>query len=135
MAQQPTDQQHAPPPVTMAKLRRHFRDQYLLTDPQVELMLTSSSKSLEQSLENLAEGIAAKDMAVDHLKAVYHGLKGVLLNMGESEWADYTRAIEQKILAGEPLDHRRIEQILRDGMVEVLTYCGKPDAGPLKGAS
>jgi hypothetical protein len=130
-----TNHQPAPPPVTVVKLRQHFRDKYLLTDPQVELMVESSSKSLEQSFGNLAEAISSDDLTVDRLKAVYHGLKGVLLNMGEPEWAAYTREIEQKVLAGETLDHSLIVKVLRDGMVEVLTYCGTPDAGPQKGAS
>lgn len=134
MAQQ-TDYQQAPLPVTLAKLRRHFRDKYLLTDPQVELMVASSSKSLEQSFGNLAEAISSEDLSVDRLKAIYHGLKGVLLNMGEPEWAAYIREIEQKVLAGETLNHSLIVKVLRDGMVEVLTYCGAPDAGPQKGAS
>ena len=113
----------APTPITLVKLRDHFSNKYKLTEPQVEIMVVSSSKSLEQGLEHLLE-VLAGEQSVERLGAIYHGLKGLFLNMGEPEWAAFTKEIEQKMLVGEELDHKRIVGKLQHGVAEVLSYCG-----------
>ncbi len=118
----------APKPISVARLRDHFSDTYKLTEPQVEIMVVSSSKSLEQGFAHFSEVFAAEGR-VERLSAIYHGLKGLFLNMGEHEWAAYAKEIEQKILAGEELDHKKIVRELQLGVDEVLCYCGTTDAG------
>ncbi len=124
----PTTSMLAPPPIALVRLRDHFRDTYKLTGPQVEIMVVSSSKSLEQGFAHLSEVLAAGEQ-IERLHAFYHGLKGLFLNMGEPEWAAYAKEIEQKMLAGEELDHKRIVGELQCGVDEVLCYCGTTDAG------
>jgi hypothetical protein len=105
--------------VTLSQLRRHFRENFLLKEPQVELMLHSSAQSLQHGFERLAE-VCAETSERQALIAVYHGLKGLFLNMGENEWAEYTRKIEEKLREGKELDHQSIATVLRRGMVEIL---------------
>ncbi len=119
--------------ITLVKLREHFKEKYKFTEPQVELMVVSSCKSLEQGLAHLL-GFLAGEASVQGrgLKAIYHGFKGLFLNMGEPEWAAYTKEIERKLLADEHLDHKTIAGILRHGVAEVLAYGGTTDATPTK---
>ncbi|MBU1568634.1 MAG: hypothetical protein KJ630_23775 [Proteobacteria bacterium] len=86
-------------------------------------MVVSSSRSLEQGLAHLHEVLAGGE-SIERLGAIYHGLKGLFLNMGEPEWAVFAKEIEQKILVDEQLDHKEIAKILHHGVVEVLTYYG-----------
>lgn len=122
----------APSCITLARLRNHFRQKYKLNESQVETMVVSSSKSLEQGLENLRSFLAG-DKSVEGPAAIYHGFKGLFLNMGEAEWAAYTRNVEQQLLAGEVLDHGLIAGILSHGSAEILSYVGREKAGLQKG--
>ncbi len=122
----------APSCITLVRLRNHFRQKYKLSEPQVETMVVSSSKSLDHGLENLKRFLAG-DKSVEGPSAIYHGFKGLFLNMGEADWAAYTRNIEQKLLAGEQLDHSVISGILRHGSEEILSYVGLIEAGLSKG--
>ena len=117
----------SPSVMTLVKLREHFRKKYQLNQMQVEFMVESSCKSLEQGLAILT-GVFSGDASVTGLEALFHGFKGLFLNMGEAEWAAYTKEIEQKLLAGEQLDHEMIAGILRHGAAEVLAYRGTNDA-------
>lgn len=118
--------------ITLLRLRNHFRQKYNLSELQVETMMVSSSKSLEHGLENLKKFLAG-DTSAEGPAAIYHGFKGLFLNMGEAEWAAYTKSIEQRLLAGELLDHSKIVGILRHGSEEILNYVGLIEAGLSKG--
>jgi hypothetical protein len=113
--------------VTLSRLRRHFRENFLLKEPQVELMLQSSAQSLLYGFERLAV-VCTETSERQTLIGIYHGLKGLFLNMGENDWAEYTRKIEEKLREGGELDHQSIVTVLRRGMVEILalkeTRCG-----------
>jgi hypothetical protein len=106
------------PEVTLSRLRRHFRENFLLKEPQVELMLHSSAQSLRHGFERLAVCVETSER--QSLIIIYHGLKGLFLNMGETDWAEYTRKIEEKLREGRDLDHQSIVTVLRRGMVEIL---------------
>lgn len=82
-------------------------------------MLHSSAQSLLYGLERLAT-ICADPPERQALIGIYHGLKGLFLNMGENEWAEYTRKIEEKLREGREVDHHSIVTVLRRGMVEIL---------------
>ncbi len=94
---------------------------------QVELMVESSCKSLKQGLARLT-AVFSGDEPVAGIEDLFHGFKGLFLNMGEAEWAAYTKEIERKLLAGEQIDHTMINGILRYGVAEVLAYRGTSDA-------
>jgi hypothetical protein len=129
--QEPAIQKSAPPFITVGNLRDHFRHTYKLNEAQVETMIRSSSKSLEQGVAQLVD-VLSREEPVEGLGAIYHGLKGLFLNMGEKEWAAYTKELEQKLSAGEQLDHGVIAEELRQGMGVVLAYCGTADAGSVQ---
>lgn len=112
-----------PAPLVLSKLRDHFRQTYLLNETQVETMVVSSSKSLEHAFSCAGEIFKGTEPA-EQLVAFFHGLKGLLLNMGESEWASYTKAIESKLVAGEQLDYAMVIGIIEKGLVEILCYDG-----------
>lgn len=103
------------PVVTVERLRSHFHEKYLLKQAQVDLMLQSSAQSLQHGLERLAAAVGRQELI-----GVYHGLKGLFLNMGEEAWADYVRAIEDRLKNGEELDHQEIAKVLSHGVAEVL---------------
>lgn len=82
-------------------------------------MLHSSAQSLLYGFERLT-AVCAGTSENQALIGIYHGLKGLFLNMGENDWAEYTRKIEEKLREGEELDHQSIVTVLRRGMVEIL---------------
>jgi hypothetical protein len=122
------DGRPTPAPLVMSKLRDHFRLTYLLNETQVETMVVSSSKSLEHAFSSVGE-ILREEEPEKRLVAFFHGLKGLLLNMGATEWASYTRAIEEQLAAGEQLDYAKIIEIMERGLVEILSYGGGTGAG------
>lgn len=126
--QAPKNDDSSPTPITLVRLRDHFSTKYKLTEKQVEIMIVSSSKSLEQGLAHLQDELG-KEAPDERLGAIYHGFKGLFLNMGEEDWAAFTKEIEEKILAGEQSDHKKNLRTLHQGVVEILSYCGTSDAG------
>lgn len=119
-----------PAPLVLDRLREHFRRTYMLNERQVETMLVSSSKSLREALaaaRQILKGIEPESNYV----LIFHSLKGLLLNMGESEWAAHLREIENQLRAGEQLDHESIIGTIERGLTEILSYtteaapCGK----------
>lgn len=118
----------APAPLVLSRLRDHFRVTYLLNETQVETMVISSSRSLEHAFST-ADEILRGAAPESRLVAFFHGLKGLLLNMGATEWASYTRTLEEKLAAGGELDYAEIIGILERGLVEILSYRGGAGAG------
>ena len=110
-----------PAPVTLLKLRSHFRKVYGLNLTQTELMLESSCLSLVQVFENAKE-VLNKANSSEQLGPVMHGLKGLLLNMGESEWAAVARDVEQKLKNEVQCDLNRIVAEMKVGLAEILYY-------------
>ena len=110
-----------PTPLVLDTLRDHFRRTYLLNETQVETMLVSSSKSLQQALtsaHDILEGTAPEA----RFALVFHSLKGLLLNMGQAEWAAYTKGLEKKLTDGEQVDYAAAVEILEKGLTVILSY-------------
>ena len=114
----------APAPLVISKLRNHFRQTYMLNEAQVETMLMSSSKSLEQALSSAEEILKEKEPA-HGMVGFFHGLKGLLLNMGEAEWASYTKVVEDRLAVGERIDYARVLGVIEKGLADILSYGGK----------
>lgn len=112
-----------PAPLVLSKLRDHFRQTYMLNETQIETMLASSSKSLEHALSSVGE-ILKEPEDKERPVAFFHGLKGLLLNMGETEWASYIKAIENKLAAGGRIDYAMVIGIIEGGLGEILSYNG-----------
>jgi len=93
----------------------------MLNETQVETMLVSSSKSLKQALAS-AHDILAGTEPEARFALVFHSLKGLLLNMGEAEWAAYTKELEKKQTNGEQVDYAAAVAILEKGMAAILSY-------------
>ena len=110
-----------PTPLVLDRLRDHFRRTYMLNETQVETMLISSSKSLNQALAS-AHDILEGTEPEARFTLVFHSLKGLLLNMGEAEWAAYTKELEKKLTDGEQVDYAAAVEILKKGMAMILDY-------------
>lgn len=91
-------------------------------------MVMSSSKSLEQAFSSVDEIVQEAEPEM-RLVAFFHGLKGLLLNMGATEWAAYTRVFEEMLAAGEDFNYAKTIGILERGLVEILSYRGETGAG------
>ncbi len=103
-----------------ANLRVHFETTYRLDDSQVEVMLESSVKSLKATLSRLDAAIEG-DHGLKEVSRLGHSLKGLLLNMGEREWADLARLIEQSAAVGEQRDYRDILRGIGQGAEKLLS--------------
>ena len=110
-----------PTPLVLDRLRDHFRRTYMLNETQVETMLISSSKSLNQALAS-AHDILEGTEPEARFTLIFHSLKGLLLNMGEAEWAAYTKELEKKLTDGEQVDYAAAVEVLEKGLAVILSY-------------
>jgi hypothetical protein len=110
-----------PPPVDLPCLRTHFRTAYKLDDTQVELMVQSSAKSLNIALAAAAEAMKGDDIH-ELMCQVGHSLKGLLLNMGQPEWAGVAKRIEGSAKEERECDYSALLETIRLGLAEVIDY-------------
>jgi len=110
-----------PAPVTIAGLKKHFHTTYQLGENQVELMVNSSRKSLDKILTEARTALHSDNIPVEMVN-VGHSLKGLLLNMGEPEWAEVARELEKSARAGEVRDYAALVALLTEGLATVLAY-------------
>ncbi len=110
-----------PIPVSLGNLQRHFKEKYGFSPSQTEIMVESSAMSLVQVFENAFEALKQENLK-EHLAPVFHGLKGLLLNMGEDDWAAFAREVEQKLEQGVGADYNRIVAEMQVGMADILVY-------------
>ena len=110
---------HADPfPVTIKRLREHFRTTYNFNEEQTDLMIVSSARSIQAAFLAIDEIVDKEDMC-EKIAVITHGLKGLLLNMGQKEWAGYVKDIENAAKAGRHHEYTEMMQRLRLGLQEV----------------
>lgn len=108
-----------PAKVNADVLRKHFKSNYDLEGDQVDLMLESSSQSLKKSLAGLYEALDQENN-LEELAKLGHNVKGVLLNMGELEWAEVAKKIELAAAAGKKTNYRSMVEHIHEGVKGVL---------------
>ena len=108
-----------PAPIRIDNLRSHFHHAYGLSEEQVEVMVNRSAQSLAATLGQLNNTLAEDDN-LPELTRLAHNLKGVLLNLGESEWAEFARRLEKSAAKGGVENHREIVANIRWGAEMVL---------------
>lgn len=119
-----------PQPVTLPKLREHFKVAYQLEDDQVEVMLQSSSRSIikvlaesEVFLDSIKLQISGGGSSCEELcRKFFHSLKGLFLNMGEGEWALYAKQLEAEYRTLSHEDLLKNIAKIRNGMAEIVGY-------------
>lgn len=108
-----------PPSLSEEKLRTHFRDVYRLEEDQVDQMIISSAKSLHTSLTALILAVEQGPVYED-VKRLGHSIKGLLLNMGEPEWAEFAREIEKAASSCADEDYVELVDTLRKGVETIF---------------
>lgn len=116
-------QKVTPPPVSIEKLRRYFSKAYGLKDAQVEVLVESSAKSINQAFANISAAMDSKESA-QQLALFLHGLKGVFLNMGENEWALFVKQLEQEVETILRCDFEAIVVEMQGRLENLLSYPG-----------
>ncbi len=111
-------------PVKIENLRRHFRDTYKLADEQIDLMLESSARSLQVTFAATEDAFSDKDF-YEKVARHAHSMKGLLLNMGEKEWAAQARDIEVAALERVDVDFRKMIDKIHQGVLEVVGFSVK----------
>lgn len=76
---------------------------------------------MEKIFSDAGEALQAEDPRV-RLGNIGHSLKGLLLNMGEQQWAEVARDLELSAKTGEERDFPAFIAILSTGMAAVMTY-------------
>lgn len=107
-------------PVTIENLREHFRITYRLNEEQVDLMVVSSARSLQTAFLAVDEILGSEELCTK-ITAIAHSLKGLLLNMGQHDWASYAAEIENAANAGKDCDYKIMIDDLRLGLQDVST--------------
>lgn len=110
---------YQPPPVEIEHLRSHFRNIYGLSEAQVEEMVIRSAQSLKTTLDQLHNSLE-REVDLQQVHHLSHNLKGVLLNMGETGWADLARRMEKSAVAGGSEDYLEIVVIISKGMHKIV---------------
>ncbi len=123
-----------PAPVSIDGLRTYFRSTYQLGEQQVELMINSSRKSLEKILAEARLALQSEEVCGEMVH-IGHNLKGLLLNMGEPEWAELARELEHSARAGIQRDYVGMIDQFVQGMTAVLTYGEGDWTGTASGAA
>lgn len=109
--------------VKITKLKDHFKKTYRLTDEQVERMIRSSAASLHESLGSVAEFTDADwENDTEKIMQIAHSLKGLLMNMGESVWAERAREVEQRAEKDEEFDYKSFFQEMKEGLKELWEF-------------
>lgn len=112
-------QRALPSKVSRNSVKNHFLEAYSLSGDQVEIMLKSSAASLKTFLSALEDAVAAGGSFTE-IARLGHGLKGVLLNMGEEEWAEQARYLERSAAEGKTVDYATMVTAIRQGVEEIL---------------
>lgn len=110
-----------PPPIEIARLKEHFKKMYNLNEVQIGMMLVSSAQSLRTTLEGIEEYLQVEPNLAEIAK-LSHSLKGLLLNMGEEEWADIARSLELSAAADRDEDYSGLLEQLKWGAKEMLLF-------------
>jgi HPt (histidine-containing phosphotransfer) domain-containing protein len=116
-----TESGPAPLPASLERLRNHFRQVYKLNEDQVEFMLRSASQSLRTTFASAKQALASDDLC-SALAPVAHCLKGLLLNLGEGEWAALARIIEKAAEAEQPYEYADVVNEMCEGLSVVADY-------------
>ena len=82
-----------PRPIAAEALREHFVSVYRLTDEQAAKMIKSAAKSIHNAFELGDQALGDGDLEM--LSRFGHNLKGLFMNMGQPEWAEVARSVEQ----------------------------------------
>lgn len=108
-----------PQKITKERLRKHFREVYKLADDQIDVMLKSSAHSLSSFFSRFQDTLKKEDNLED-ISKIGHGLKGLLLNLGEKEWADLAREIELSAAEGKRKNYLHLIDIIYKGVEEIM---------------
>lgn len=108
-----------PSKVSEERLRNHFKTVYRLDDNQVDMMVKSSANSLSNSLTALYE-VLDGETELQHISKLGHSIKGLLLNMGEQEWAEIARKLEVSASSGADIDYRSMVDCIQKGVEDLL---------------
>ena len=84
-------------------------------------MLRSASQSLRKSFASADQALASDDLC-SALVPVAHSLNGLLLNLGEWDWAALARTIEQAATAGRAYEYAEAVGSMREGLSAVADY-------------
>ncbi len=112
-------EKNLPPKVRTDILRDHFRSTYKLADDQIDIMLASSAKSLTSVFSALYAALDDNE-GLDKIYRLAHSIKGLLLNMGETQWAELAREVELAASASEERDYRNMVKKIQYGVEDIL---------------
>jgi HPt (histidine-containing phosphotransfer) domain-containing protein len=107
------------PRVSRERLVHHFKATYRLDDDQIKVMIDSSARSMNAALAALYQALD-ENRDLSEIARLGHSIKGLLLNMGETQWAELARELEKAAAQGKQLDFRAIVANIHQGFEDVL---------------
>ncbi|MBM9603929.1 Hpt domain-containing protein [Desulfopila inferna] len=109
----------SPANVHREKLRDHFKSTYRFTEDQIDALLESTAQSMNATLGSLYAALE-KESSSEEISRLWHTMKGLLLNMGEQQWAEVARELENAAGRGEKRDYRKMVRIIHQGVEDIL---------------
>ncbi len=114
-----------PESVDITTLHNHFKVKYEVDDGEAEILVESSSKSLNEFL-TAAESILKKSgqrISSKELQALLHRGKGLFLIMGQEEWSLYVTALN---VSDPDTIYDSIQKVMnhvRQGFSDIIEMC------------
>ncbi len=88
------------------KISEHLQHNFGLTSPQIETILNSAGKLVQEFAARA--GKAAKANELEQLSLISHKLKGTLLDLGMDKWAAKAQEIEQRAKQGDECNYSEL---------------------------
>ncbi len=107
------------PRVSKDRLVHHFKTAYRLDDDQIEVMIESTAKSMSAALAALYQALD-ENRGLDEVARLGHSIKGLLLNIGETHWAELARELEKSAAQGKQRNFRDVVAKIQHGFRDVL---------------
>ncbi|MDR3631937.1 MAG: hypothetical protein P4L42_16570 [Desulfocapsaceae bacterium] len=95
-----------------------MKSAYDFNEEQTTHMTVSAARSLREAFLSV-DGIRWGDNECSKIADIAHGLKGLLLNMGQPEWAGYVKEIETGAHAGESRNYKEMFDTVRVAVRDV----------------
>ncbi len=100
-------------------VRKHFLTTYGLSEDQTDALLESTAESMNATLGSLYAALE-KDSSLEEISRLGHSMKGLLLNMGEQQWAEIARELERAAARAEKRDYEKMVRIIHRGVEDIL---------------
>ncbi len=105
-------------PINVQKVRKHLKDTFKLSPDRIEFVLLGAQQSMTEQFASAFDALSKSDWGALSLAA--HSIKGALLNLGDTHWAEYAKEIELAAKAEDEKDYFAALHGLKEGLAPLF---------------